>query len=133
MTLGDVIKEYRQKKGISMETFAKASGLSKGYISMLEKNMNPSTKQAITPSIATYRAVSKAMGRSVDDLILAVDGDSPISLDNVADPTLSTLTDNEQLMIQAYRAAPHPIQAAVDGLLEPYKAQNPTTSENVAG
>ena len=37
MTLGDLIKNYREETGMSMDEFAEKSGLSKGYISMLEK------------------------------------------------------------------------------------------------
>ena len=38
MTLGDVIYQYRTKHNISMDKFSELSGISKGYISMLEKN-----------------------------------------------------------------------------------------------
>ena len=40
MTLGELIREYREQHSMSMEEFARLSGLSKGYISMLEKNKN---------------------------------------------------------------------------------------------
>ena len=37
MTLGDIIKAYREKHDMSMDDFAKASGISKTYVWMLEK------------------------------------------------------------------------------------------------
>ena len=37
MTLGDVIYKYRSQHGLSMDKFSELSGISKGYISMLEK------------------------------------------------------------------------------------------------
>ena len=40
MTLGDIVKNYREKYDISMEDFGKISGLSRSYISLLEKNIN---------------------------------------------------------------------------------------------
>ena len=33
MTLGQIIRAYREENSMSMDRFAKASGLSKGYIS----------------------------------------------------------------------------------------------------
>ena len=41
MTLGDIIKNYREQNNITIVEFAKACSLSKGYISMLENNINP--------------------------------------------------------------------------------------------
>ena len=38
MTLGQIIRAYREENSMSMDSFAKASGLSKGYISQLENN-----------------------------------------------------------------------------------------------
>lgn len=37
MTLGEIVKQYRTQNSMSMDDFSKLSGLSKGYISMLEK------------------------------------------------------------------------------------------------
>lgn len=69
MTLGEVIKQYRIENRISMDDFAKVSGLSKGYISMLEKNKNPKTGNPITPSIDTYKNVAKGMHISIEELM----------------------------------------------------------------
>jgi len=43
MTLGDIIKSYRSKYGLSMDSFSDKSGISKAYISLLEKNKHPKT------------------------------------------------------------------------------------------
>ena len=56
MTLGEIVKEYRIAHNMSMDVFASRSGLSKGYISMLEKNVNPKNGKPITPSIETIKA-----------------------------------------------------------------------------
>ena len=37
MTLGDIIKDYRKKQHLSMDAFSERSGISKAYISLLEK------------------------------------------------------------------------------------------------
>lgn len=82
MYLGGVIKEYRDNHHMTMEEFANKAGLSKGYISMLEKNQHPQNKREIVPSLDTFRKAAKAMNISVDDLMKMVDGDQPVSLKN---------------------------------------------------
>lgn len=69
MTLGELIREYRDQHSMSMDEFARLSNLSKGYISMLEKNKNPRNGKPITPSIATYTDVAAAMHVSVAELM----------------------------------------------------------------
>lgn len=41
MTLGDIIKRYRNDHALSMDAFSERSGISKAYISLLEKNRHP--------------------------------------------------------------------------------------------
>ena len=61
MTLGEIIKSYRKEHRMSMDAFAKASSLSKAYISMLEKNLNPKTGKPITPSLQCLQQVADGM------------------------------------------------------------------------
>ena len=93
MTLGDVIKTYRMEHSLSMDEFAKCSGLSKGYISMLEKNRNPKTGKPIIPSILTYQSVAKAMSTSVDVLMKTVDKEQLVSLEQSPAPASDDLPD----------------------------------------
>ena len=74
MTLGDIIKKYRDDRHMSMDSFAQLSGLSKSYISVLERNITPHGNQP-SPGIDTYRAVAKTLGLDVNELIRAVDDD----------------------------------------------------------
>ena len=69
MTLGEMIKQYRELYEITMDEFSRFSGLSKGYISMLEKNENPRTKLPIMPTTKTLTCVAKAMSMSVAELM----------------------------------------------------------------
>lgn len=62
MKIGKVIKEYRDKNGMTMQEFANASELSKAYISMLEKGKHPQNGKEISPSADTIRKVASAMG-----------------------------------------------------------------------
>lgn len=69
MTIGEIIKEYRTKYDVTMDDFAQMCGLSKGYISMLEKNENPRTKLPIMPTTKTLQAVSATLNISVSELM----------------------------------------------------------------
>lgn len=73
MTLGDVIYKYRTQHGLSMDKFSELSGISKGYISMLEKNKTARGDEP-SPSFEMYRSVAKTIGMPVDDLIRTVEG-----------------------------------------------------------
>ena len=47
MTLGDIVRKYRESNNMSLAEFAQACSLSKGYISMLENNINPRNNKPI--------------------------------------------------------------------------------------
>ena len=78
-TLSDFVKEYRKERDLSQRQFAAICGLSNGYISMLERNLNPKTGLPLTPSLPALKKISTAMGMSLGDLLTAVD-DMPIDL-----------------------------------------------------
>lgn len=82
MTLGDIIKTYRHESNITMEEFAQLSNLSKGYISMLERNVNPKTKRPIVPSFDTIKQIATAINMDVNTLISILDDQQPISLND---------------------------------------------------
>ena len=79
MTLKDLIIEYRNDHGLSQRQFATACGLSNGYISMLEKEMNPNTKLPVTPTLPKLKQLASGMGMSLTDLRVKVD-DMPVEL-----------------------------------------------------
>ena len=58
---------------MSMDKFSKISGISKAYISMLEKNRTQRGEEP-APSIEMYRNVADAIGVDVDELVRMVDG-----------------------------------------------------------
>lgn len=68
MNLGEIIKKFRDDNELSMDKFAKMSGLSKAYISVLEKNKRPITGKPVTPSIPVIKNVAEAMNMSFDEL-----------------------------------------------------------------
>ena len=80
MTLGDLIKSYRAAHGLTMQEFANLSGLSKGYVSMLEKNKHPQNKKKIIPSIDTFNKVAHAMSISLNEILEAVNSDQLVNI-----------------------------------------------------
>jgi len=74
MTLGDVIREFRDLNKINMEEFGKMADLSKSYISMLENNKDP-RGNPINPSLETIDKVATAIGVDLDTLVSKIDQD----------------------------------------------------------
>ena len=79
MTLGDYIRAYRKKEKMSQREFAVKCNLSNGYISMLERGLNPKTKEPITPSLMQLKKLADGMGVTVNDILTAVD-DMPVDI-----------------------------------------------------
>lgn len=102
MTLGDIVKNYRTEHGLSLREFSRISGVSNGYISMLEKNEHPKTKKPIVSSIEKMRCIANAMGMSFDSLLDMIDSDQPISIkkENAPAPSLTSL---ESDLLNKYR------------------------------
>lgn len=82
MTLGSIIKEYRQTHNLSMDAFSDKSGISKAYISLLEKNKHPKTGKTIAPSIQCIKQAADGMNIDFNILFSMIDGN--VSLDDSA-------------------------------------------------
>lgn len=74
MTLGNIIKDYRTTHGLSMDAFSEKSGISKAYISLLEKNKHPKTGNPIAPSIQCIKQAACGMNMDFDTLFNKIDG-----------------------------------------------------------
>lgn len=79
MTLGDLIKAYRSEHDMSMDAFAEKSGISKAYVSLLEKNRHPKTGKPISPSLQCIKLAAVAMGYDFDRVISLIDGNVDLS------------------------------------------------------
>lgn len=80
MTLGDIIKRYREENNLTMEYVANRCGITKGYVAMLEKNVNPKTGKALKPSIETIVKISKGLNISIDSIFEDLDDDTWVTL-----------------------------------------------------
>lgn len=85
MTLKDLVIKYRADNGLSQRQFALQCGLSNGYISMLEKGINPSTGAKITPTLQALNKLAAGMHTTLNELFTLVD-DMDV---DVKTPTLS--------------------------------------------
>ena len=81
MTLGDIIKDYRKTHHLSMDAFSEKSGISKAYISLLEKNKHPKTGKPIAPSIQCIRQAADGMGMDFNTLFGMIDGNVSLKED----------------------------------------------------
>lgn len=104
--LGDLIKEYRTTHKMSMDVFAKMSGISKAYISMLENDRNPKTGKPIEPSLEIYIAVAKATGKTLEDIMIEAGNEAMVRLGKKA----SLDTDKIDHLISSLPEL-HPIQS----------------------
>ena len=77
MKLGDLIRSYRESHDISQRQFALRCDLSNGYISILEKGINPNTQRPVTPTIPQLKKLADGMGMTLSELFENVD-DMPI-------------------------------------------------------
>lgn len=67
-SLGMHIREARQSRNLTIEQLAQRSGLSRSYLSNLERNVN-------SPTISTLRTVLDAIGVSLTQLFRSVEGE----------------------------------------------------------
>lgn len=138
MTLGDILKQYRTENNISMDEFVKKSSLSKGYISMLENNINPRNNKPIAPTLPTIRKVAIGMNMDVDSLLKKLDDNQEISLQD--DHQISNgkkyydefeLNSNEIEYIRKYRSLDSYGQETVSYILDRETARVKSLQEQI--
>lgn len=113
MTLRDLVKEHRAHHGLSQRQFAIVCGLSNGYISMLEKNLNPKTGLPVTPSLPALKKLAGGMGISLMDLFTRAD-DIPVDL----------LTDDlNETMPTSVREGGHSVDVEIANLIASFSAE----------
>lgn len=87
--LCDLIKKYRVENKMSMQAFAAKCGLSKGYVSMLENEFEPSyTEKKIIPSLKTFKKLAIGLDIDVNDLLSIVDSDISLTENDDSSVTL---------------------------------------------
>lgn len=108
---GDVVKKYRNLKGVSQETLAADTGLTRSYVGLLERG-------EYQPTLDTIFALSKALGIGIDVLMRDVaircqvyeDADQLSTLE--ADLDLPEVPDDDPITM--YRSRLTELEAAAD-------------------
>lgn len=62
VNIGEKIRRYRQKLGLTQEELASRTELSKGFISQLERDLT-------SPSIATLTDILEALGTNLSEFL----------------------------------------------------------------
>jgi transcriptional regulator with XRE-family HTH domain len=118
MNLSELILKYRTEHSLSQRQLAARCNLSTGYVSLIEKNVNPQTGKRMVPTLQVLNKLATGMGMSLDELLATCD-DMDVILSAPSDCSSVggfSLTAHEQRIIVSYRAHPE-MQPAVDRLL----------------
>ena len=122
-TLGARLAGLRRRHRISQQVLARESGLSRGIISIIERGLDPSTKQPPNPRTDTLRRLASA---------LAVDGDGRRD-DTLAEAYYRELMDAAGYLPPLPIAAPSALPAESWDLLNELRKLGPAYwAESVA-
>ena len=88
MKVGEWLKLYREQHNLSMQALADLCVFSKAYINVLEKGVNPTTGQPISPTMQTFEKIARGTKTDVDTLLKILDGDQPITVNAPASDDL---------------------------------------------
>lgn len=73
MRIGEYVYQYRHEHGMTIQEFAKKSGLSKSYISIIERGVHPQNGKEAVPTLSTLTKLSTAMDITVAELLRQTD------------------------------------------------------------
>lgn len=63
VSLGDRLRSLRRNRGLSLQALSSSSGLSRGFLSQVERNQ-------VTPSVASLSRIAEALNVALDTLFL---------------------------------------------------------------
>lgn len=124
MKLGKIIKTYRDEKNLTQTEFGDRAGLSKAYISMLERNKNSRNGQPLTPTVDTLRKVSNVMGINLGDLLLKME-------DEYINVAQNAIGDEQAELLNEYNKLSPESKNLVMGLLKQMNVSQNQQSNNV--
>ena len=98
-----------------MRSFADKSGLSRAYISLLEKNNRPGSNKPIVPSLNTIKKAAKGMSLDFNELFNMLDSDQLVRLEDEEDlPSEEKRHKGVKIPVLGKVAAGIPIEAIED-------------------
>ena len=117
MLIKEYVYNYRKSRKLSMQAFGDMCGLSKAYISILEKGINPTTGKAFVPTIDTLKKIAEVTGTDLDSLLKMLDDSQTVIVNTSATSSLS-LTQQEETHIKKYRHLDADGKEEIDDLIE---------------
>lgn len=102
MNIKEYVYNYRKEHSLSMQAFGDMCGLSRAYISILEKGINPTTGKPFIPAIDTLKKIAEVTGTDLGSLLKMLDDSQPVIV-NIPPAPMLQLTDQEKSMIKKYR------------------------------
>lgn len=112
MLLSEIIRRYREEHCLSASAFAKQCGVSRGYISLVERGVNSRGDTPVKPSYATLEKLARGMNIAVSQLSAMLKGQedditshSDTSHESHLDVTLSPSNDLKSIVEAAVSEA----------------------------
>lgn len=102
MNIKEYVYNYRKEHSLSMQAFGDMCGLSRAYISILEKGINPTTGKPFIPTIDTLKKIAEVTGTDLDSLLKMLDDSQPVIVNIPPAPSIQ-LTAQEEAHIKKYR------------------------------
>ena len=115
MNIGEFVFQYRKEHGLSMQSFGDLCGLSRAYISILEKGINPTTGKPFIPTIETLKKIADCTNSNLDNLLTMLDGSQPVILNSM---TSIEVTHAERTHLTKYRQLDADGQEEIDDLID---------------
>lgn len=133
MTLGKIIKQYREQRGLSQRQFAQRCNLSNVAIARIENGFRADGKD-VAPKWGTIQKIARAMGMTGEALVSKCE-DFNIDISDSLEETplvkqfiedVSKRSPDEEMLLQAYRMIPqeHRIEAMQTVLAIKMKYEN---------
>ena len=97
MTLQEYIIRFREDHHLTQRQFAAMCGISSGYMSMIENNMNPRTGKPPVLSVPTIKKLATAMGTTIHELAADLDDEKWSIVDE------AVLSEDERDLLMFYR------------------------------
>ena len=131
MNIKEYVYNYRKEHGLSMQAFGDMCGLSRAYISILEKGINPTTGKAFIPTIDTLKKIADVTSTDLDSLLKMLDDSQSVMVNISPAPTIK-LTAQEEDHIKKYRQLNADGKSRVDYVLnmEFYLVNNSAEKED---
>lgn len=119
MSLGSIIKQYREEHDLSLRAFGKLCNLSATYLSAIESGVTQRGNKP-APSIDTYRSIAAAMGVDIDTLIRAADDNIKLNNTQAKKPTVKDdeLSEYDMEIMELLRLVPEERKPNVTAILK---------------